>query len=156
MYTVCKIRCQSRKSPGISAGYRALPPLRRAGWLLHAIAGYVSFVPCWRKSRRGACHVLGRPLLRSPPFHAPFEDVWPGARDEEARRFAVRRIEGAIALAPVFRPAGIVLHGGYYDWLFDFQPEKWFVPARRSFGELAEAAEKAGNDLFVGKRLRRG
>jgi len=37
----------------------------------------------------------------------------------------------------------------YSDWLFDFQPEKWFAPARRSFGELAEAAEKAGTDLFV-------
>ncbi len=87
--------------------------------------------------------------VRSLSFHAPFEDVWPGARDEEARRFAVRRIGGAIALAPVFRPAGIVLHGGYYDWVFDFQPEKWFVQARRSFGELADAAEKAGTDLFV-------
>ena len=58
-------------------------------------------------------------------------------------------LSGAIALAPLFRPAGIVLHGGYSDWLFDFQPEKWFAPARRSFGELAEAAEKAGTDLFV-------
>jgi sugar phosphate isomerase/epimerase len=87
--------------------------------------------------------------IRSLSFHAPFEDVWPGARDEEARRFAVRRTSGAIALAPLFRPAGIVLHGGYSDWLFDFQPEKWLAPARRSFGELAEAAEKAGTDLFV-------
>lgn len=87
--------------------------------------------------------------IRSLSFHAPFEDLCPGARDEEARRFAVRRIEGAIALAPVFRPAGIVLHGGYFDWLFDFRPSMWFAPARRSFGELAEAAEKAGTDLFV-------
>lgn len=87
--------------------------------------------------------------IRSLTFHAPFEDVWPGARDEEARRFAVRRISGAIALAPIFRPAGIVVHGGYFEWLFDFQPEKWFEPARRTFGELAETAEKAGTTLFV-------
>ncbi|GAB4229136.1 MAG: sugar phosphate isomerase/epimerase [Deltaproteobacteria bacterium] len=87
--------------------------------------------------------------IRSVSFHAPFEDVWPGARDEEARRFAVRRLSGAIALAPVFRPAGIVLHGGYSEWLFDFRPDRWFAPARRSFGELAEAAEKAGTELFV-------
>ncbi len=87
--------------------------------------------------------------IRSLSFHAPFEDVWPGARDEEARKFAVRRLSDAIALAPIFRPAGIVLHGGYFDWLFDFQPEKWFPPARRSFGELCESAEKAGTDLFV-------
>src|SRR3990172_6493188 len=81
MYTVCKIRCQSRKSPGISAGYRALPPLRRAGGLLHAIAGYVSFVPCWRKSRREACHVLGRPLrVLRLGFRLPAgEVVRPGA-----------------------------------------------------------------------------
>lgn len=96
-----------------------------------------------------AAEALRNGGIRSLSFHAPFEDVWPGSRDEEARRFAVRRIEGAIALAPVFRPAGIVLHGGYYDWIFDFQPGKWFAPARRSFGELAEAAEKAGTDLFV-------
>ena len=43
---------------------------------------------------------LRRAGVRSLSFHAPFEDVWPGARDEEARRFAVRRIAGAIALAP--------------------------------------------------------
>ena len=78
----------------------------------------------------GLAETLRKAGIRSLSFHAPFEDVWPGARDEEARRFAVRRISGAIALAPIFRPAGIVLHGGYYDWLFDFQPEKWF--ARRS------------------------
>ncbi|HEY5577135.1 MAG TPA: hypothetical protein VIK46_02310, partial [Deferrimonas sp.] len=79
-----------------------------------------------------AAETLRAAGIRSLSFHAPFEDVWPGARDEEARRFAVRRLSGAIALAPVFRPAGIVLHGGYCDWLFDFQPEKWFAPARRS------------------------
>ena len=54
-----------------------------------------------------AAETLRKAGIRSLSFHAPFEDVWPGARDEEARRFAVRRIGGAIALAPVFRPAGI-------------------------------------------------
>ena len=87
--------------------------------------------------------------IRSLTFHAPFHDVWPGAHDEEARRFAVRRISQAIALAPVFRPEGVVVHGGYFGWLFDFRPEEWLEPARRSFGELAEHAEKAGTRLFV-------
>ncbi len=87
--------------------------------------------------------------VRSLSFHAPFRDVWPGAQDEEARRFAVRRLSQAIALAPVFRPAGIVVHGGYSEWLFDFRPEEWFSSARRSFGELAETAEKADTRLFV-------
>lgn len=82
-------------------------------------------------------------------FHAPFEDVWPGARDEEARRLSVRRLRQAIALAPVFRPLGIVVHGGYSEWLFDFAPDKWLEPARRSFSEIAEAAEGAGVDIFV-------
>ncbi len=82
-------------------------------------------------------------------FHAPFEEVWPGARDEEARRLSVRRIRQAIALAPMFRPEGIVVHGGYFDWLFDFAPDKWLEPARRSFSEIAEAAENAGVDIFL-------
>ncbi len=82
-------------------------------------------------------------------FHAPFEDIWPGARDEEARRLSVRRLRQAIALAPVFRPLGIVVHGGYFDWLFDFAPDKWLEPARRSFSEIAEAAEQTAVDIFV-------
>ncbi len=82
-------------------------------------------------------------------FHAPFEDIWPGARDEEIRRLSVARLRQAIALAPVFRPLGIVVHGGYFEWLFDFAPEKWLEPARRSFSEVAEAAEGAGVDIFM-------
>jgi sugar phosphate isomerase/epimerase len=87
--------------------------------------------------------------IRSLTFHAPFRDVWPGARDEEARRFSVRRISQAIALAPVFRPEGVVVHGGYFGWLFDFRPDEWLESAKRSFGELAESAERAGTRLFV-------
>ncbi len=87
--------------------------------------------------------------IRSVTFHAPFRDLWPGAQDEEARRLSVRRVSQALALAPVFRPAGVVVHGGYFGWLFDFRPEEWLESARRSFGELAEVAEKAGTTLFV-------
>jgi sugar phosphate isomerase/epimerase len=87
--------------------------------------------------------------FRSLSFHAPFRDVWPGAQDEAARRFAVRRLSQAIALAPVFRPAGVVIHGGYFGWLFDFHADDWLASARRSFGELAEEAEKADTRLFV-------
>jgi sugar phosphate isomerase/epimerase len=82
-------------------------------------------------------------------FHAPFEDLWPGARDVEARRLAVRRLRQAVALAPVFRPRGIVVHGGYQGWIYDFDPEKWIEPARRAFGEVLESAEKHGVDLFL-------
>ncbi len=87
--------------------------------------------------------------VESATFHAPFEEVWPGARDEEARRFASRRIRQAIALARVFRPRGIVVHGGYFSWIYDFNPAKWLEPARKTFCEAAEAAEKEGVDLYV-------
>jgi len=87
--------------------------------------------------------------VRSATFHAPFEEVWPGARDEEARRMAVRRLLQTIALAPVFRPLGIVVHGGYYGWLYDFDAGKWFEPALRTFGAVVDAAEKTGVDLFL-------
>ncbi len=87
--------------------------------------------------------------VRSVTFHAPFEEIWPGARDEEARELAVRRLRQAVSLAQVFRPLGIVVHGGYYGWLYDFGADKWFEPALRTFGDVAETAEKAGVDLFL-------
>lgn len=87
--------------------------------------------------------------VRTATFHAPFEDLWSGARDEEARRLAVRRMRQAIALAPLFRPRGIVVHGGYYGWIYDFDSDKWFEPARRTFEEVVETAEKEGVDLFL-------
>lgn len=82
-------------------------------------------------------------------FHAPFEDLSPGARDEEVRRISVRRLKQALALAPLFRPAGVVMHGGYFEWLYDFEPTKWLEPARRTFCEIAEAAETADTCLFL-------
>ncbi len=97
----------------------------------------------------GTAESLRSAGIRSLSFHAPFRDVWPGAQDEEARRLSVRRISQAIALAPILHPVGIVVHGGYFGWLFDFHAEEWLASARRSFGELAEAAEKAGTQLFV-------
>ncbi len=87
--------------------------------------------------------------VQSVTFHAPFEDLWPGARDEEVRKLAVRRLRQAIALAPVFRPRGIVIHGGYHDWIFDFDPNRWFEPARRTFEEVLDAAEREGVDLLL-------
>ncbi|MBI5418769.1 MAG: sugar phosphate isomerase/epimerase [Deltaproteobacteria bacterium] len=96
-----------------------------------------------------AGEALVRAGVRSVTFHAPFEDIWPGARDEEARRLAVRRLRQAVALAPAFRPRGIVIHGGYSGWIFDHDPDKWFEPARRTFEEVLETAEAHGVDLFV-------
>lgn len=96
-----------------------------------------------------AAETLRREGVESVTFHAPFEDLWPGARDEEARRLAVRRLRQAVALAPAFRPRGIVVHGGYFGWIYDFDTERWFEPARRTFEEVLETAEKAGVDLFL-------
>ena len=87
--------------------------------------------------------------VSSLTFHAPFHDLWLGAGDEEARRLAVRRLKQVISLAPLFKPAGIVVHGGYYGWLFDFKPDKWLESAKRSFDELVKAAEIADTRLFV-------
>jgi sugar phosphate isomerase/epimerase len=102
--------------------------------------------PAEAEARASALREAG---VRTLTFHAPFHDVWPGAHDEEARRFAVHRVSQAISLAPLFRPEGIVVHGGYFNWLFDFRPQEWLESARRAFGELAGCAEKAGTRLFV-------
>ena len=96
-----------------------------------------------------AAEALSAAGVGSSTFHAPFEELWPGARDEEARKLTVRRLRQAIALAPVFRPRGMVVHGGFHGWIYDFDPERWFEPARRTFGEVVEAAEKHGVDLFL-------
>ncbi len=82
-------------------------------------------------------------------FHAPFNDIWPGARDEEIRRVTVHRLRQAVSFAPLFRPLGIVMHGGYSDWLFDFDADAWLAEAGRTFSDVAEAAERAGVDIFV-------
>jgi sugar phosphate isomerase/epimerase len=96
-----------------------------------------------------AAEALRAAGVASSTFHAPFEDLWPGARDEEARRLTVRRLRQAISLAPLFRPRGIVVHGGYFGWVYDFDSDRWLEPARRTFGEALEAAEKEGVDLFL-------
>jgi len=96
-----------------------------------------------------AAEALRSAGVTSVTFHAPFEELWPGARDEEARLLASRRIRQAIGLAPVFRPRGIVVHGGYFGWIYDFNPGKWFEAARRTFGEALDSAEKEGVDLFL-------
>lgn len=87
--------------------------------------------------------------ISSITFHAPFEDLSPGARDEEARRLTVRRLRQAIGLAPLFRAKGIVMHGGYSEWLYDFRPDRWLEPARKTFSEVAEAAEEANVEIFL-------
>lgn len=87
--------------------------------------------------------------IATATFHAPFNDINPGARDEEARRLAARRLRQAVVAAAPFRPLGIVMHGGYSDWLYDFNPDEWLAGAVRTFSETAEIAERSGVDLFV-------
>lgn len=87
--------------------------------------------------------------VRTLTFHAPFEELWPGARDESARRLCEGRLLQAVSLAPLFRPLGIVAHGGYFSWLYDFDPERWLAPAARTFRAVAAKAEQAGVDLFL-------
>jgi len=87
--------------------------------------------------------------ISSVTLHAPFEDLSPGARDEAARRLTVRRLKQAVGLAPLFGAKGIVMHGGYSEWLFDFRPDLWLGPARKTFSEVAEAAEEANVEIFL-------
>ena len=87
--------------------------------------------------------------IATTTFHAPFNDISPGARDEEVRRITVRRLRQAVSLAPLFRPLGIVMHGGYSNWLYDFESEAWLEGAKRTFSEVAETAESAGVDIYL-------
>lgn len=96
-----------------------------------------------------AAALLSSAGISSVTFHAPFEDLSPGARDEEVRRLTVRRLKQVIRLAPLFRAKGIVMHGGYSEWLYDFRPNLWLEPARKTFSEVAEAAEEASVEIFL-------
>jgi sugar phosphate isomerase/epimerase len=96
-----------------------------------------------------AAAALDRAGVKSLTFHAPFEELWAGARDEEARLLVVKRWRQALALAPLFRPRGMVVHGGYFRWIYDYTPERWLPRARETFLAACEAAEKAGTDLFL-------
>src|SRR4030067_1124861 len=94
-----------------------------------------------------SCAEVAKPMGWT--IHSTFNDISPGARDEEVRRVTVRRLRQAVSLAPLFRPLGIVMHGGYSDWLFDFDGEAWLAGAKRTFSEVAEAAERAGVDIYI-------
>ena len=54
-----------------------------------------------------------------------------------------------VSLAPLFRPQGIVMHGGYSDWLYDFRPEAWLEGAKRTFSEVTETAERMNVDIYL-------
>lgn len=96
-----------------------------------------------------AAAALSAAGIGSLTLHGPFEDLSPGARDGEARRLTVRRFRQAVEIAARVRARGVVLHGGYSEWLYDFRPDRWLEPARRTFSEIAEAAERADTDLYL-------
>ena len=101
------------------------------------------------ETAEAAAESLRQAGIETTTFHAPFNDLCPGARDEEVRRVTVRRLRQAVSLAPLFRPLGIVMHGGYSDWLFDFNADAWLEKAKATFSEVAEEAEGAGVDLYL-------
>ena len=101
------------------------------------------------ESAEAAADSLRSAGIATATFHAPFNDLCPGARDEEIRRVTVHRLRQVVSLAPLFRPLGIVMHGGYSDWLFDFDGEAWLEGAKKTFSEVAEVAEAARVDVFL-------
>ena len=101
------------------------------------------------ESAEAAADSLRSAGIATATFHAPFNDLCPGARDEEIRRVTVHRLRQSVSLSPLFRPLGIVMHGGYSDWLFDFDDEAWLEGAKKTFSEVAESAETAGVNIFL-------
>ncbi len=96
-----------------------------------------------------AAESLRAARIATTTFHAPFNDLCPGARDREIGRITVQRLQQAVSLAPLFRPQGIVMHGGYSDWLYDFRPEAWLEGAKRTFSEVTETAERMNVDIYL-------
>jgi sugar phosphate isomerase/epimerase len=80
-------------------------------------------------------------------LHAPFQDLAPGALDDEVLGASRRRLRQAFRWLPVFRPAAIVCHLGYEARHYRWDLENWAARSAATFKELTGLA--AQHDVTV-------
>lgn len=73
-------------------------------------------------------------------LHAPFQDLLPGALDEEIRAASCHRLHQAFRLLPVFQPKAIVCHLGYEARHYQWDRQAWLSCSAATWKELATLA----------------
>lgn len=82
-------------------------------------------------------------------LHAPFQDILPGALDDEMLAASRRRLRLACRWLPVFRPTAIVCHLGYEARHYRWDLENWLARAAATFQELAGLAAPHGVTVML-------
>jgi sugar phosphate isomerase/epimerase len=72
------------------------------------------------------CHTL----------HAPFMDVWPGAADEDIRRFSLRQMQRVMDLAVNWKSLLVVMHFNYDPIYYSCHVAEWLDRAAAFYRDL--------------------
>lgn len=90
-------------------------------------------------------HRAGRRLT----LHAPFQDILPGALDDEMLAASRRRLRLACRWLPVFRPTALVCHLGYEARHYRWDRENWLARCAATYKELAGLAAPHGVTVML-------
>jgi sugar phosphate isomerase/epimerase len=82
-------------------------------------------------------------------LHAPFQDLAPGALDDEVLAASRRRLRQAFRWLPVFRPAAVVCHLGYEARHYRWDVDQWLARSAATFRELAGIAAPYGVTVML-------
>lgn len=77
-------------------------------------------------------------------LHGPFQDLAPGALDDEVLAASRRRLRQAFRWLGLFRPAAVVCHLGYEARHYGWDVDNWLARSAATFKELAGMAAPHG------------
>jgi sugar phosphate isomerase/epimerase len=82
-------------------------------------------------------------------LHAPFQDLAPGALDDEVLAASRRRLRQAFRWLKVFCPAAVVCHLGYEAQHYRWDLDNWLARSAATFKELAGMAAPFGATVML-------
>jgi sugar phosphate isomerase/epimerase len=82
-------------------------------------------------------------------LHAPFQDLAPGALDDEVLAASRRRLRQAFRLLSIFRPAAMVCHLGYEARHYRWDLDNWLARCASTFKELTGMAAPYGTMVML-------
>lgn len=81
---------------------------------------------------------------RKITYHAPYEDMNPGSKDEKIRDVFFQRMQQLLNLAKEIPPKIIVVHPGLNDLGLEDTPDRWIQRSAESWSEVMEISEGSG------------